>query len=103
MGMQEKRNPLKLVLAAAATGAALLVPAMPASAAPTGVIPPDAPCGFSYPSTQHAWFHNCEDHSVRIAQVYGSDLIIHFCVHPGVTVGVYPTPEVPNYKESDYC
>ncbi|GAA3082599.1 hypothetical protein GCM10020000_80790 [Streptomyces olivoverticillatus] len=34
MGMQEKRNPLKLVLAAAATGAALLVPAMPSQRRP---------------------------------------------------------------------
>ncbi|MFF2348150.1 hypothetical protein ACFVVL_00080 [Kitasatospora sp. NPDC058115] len=89
--MQINRNILKAALTATVTGAALLVPVMPAGATTTTTtvtagsgVATELPCGESRDSSYRYW-RNCETHPVKISAYYIDGWTDRFCVAAGAT------------------
>ncbi|MFF8774139.1 hypothetical protein [Kitasatospora sp. NPDC015120] len=93
--MQINRNLLKAALTATVTGAALLVPVMPAGATTTATstvttvtagsgVTTVQPCGEST-SGENRYWRNCETHSVKISAYYIDGWTDRYCVAAGAT------------------
>ncbi|MEV7024072.1 hypothetical protein [Kitasatospora sp. NPDC093558] len=99
--MKKKRNILRAALAVAATGAALLVPAMPAGATPgAGAVAVDVPCGVSYAGA-YGTYRNCEDHAVKVHYQYLDGIGDAQCIQAGATQLLGEARWI--FKEADSC
>ncbi|MEV7024073.1 hypothetical protein [Kitasatospora sp. NPDC093558] len=99
--MKKKRNILRAALAVAATGAALLVPAMPAGATPgAGAVAVDVPCGDSY-TGGYGYYRNCENHAVKVRYQYMEGIGGVRCVQAGATELLSDSWWI--FKEADSC